>query len=80
MDKGNIRFGLGSTPNRGYDNNCASWGCSFEMGWNYGFRHDRILERPYTESGALNLLIAGERMRVLLSLPSKRKAPASVSQ
>ena len=27
------------------------WGCSFEMGWkswNYGFRHDRILKRPYT--------------------------------
>ena len=34
--------------------------------------------RTGTESGALNLLIAGERMRILLSLPSKRKAPASV--
>ena len=31
-----------------------------------------------TEASALNLLIAGERMRILLSLPSKRKAPASV--
>ena len=31
-----------------------------------------------TEVGALNLLIAGERMRIPLSLPSKRKAPASV--
>ena len=26
MDKGNIRFGFGSPPNRGYDNKCASWG------------------------------------------------------
>ena len=48
MDKGNIRFGFGSPPNRGYDNKCASWGCSFEMGWKYGFRRDRKLERPYT--------------------------------
>ena len=33
----------------------------------------------YTEAGDLNLLIAGERMRIFLSLPSKSKAPASVS-
>ena len=26
----------------------VGWGCSFEMGWNYGFRHDRILKRPYS--------------------------------
>ena len=32
-----------------------------------------------TEVRASNLLIARERMRILLSLPSKNKAPTSVS-
>ena len=39
-----------------------------------------MLKDKHTEAGDLNLLIAGERMRIFLSLPSKSKAPAAVEE
>ena len=38
----------------------------------------RAIHEPYTEGSALNLLISRVRTRILLSLPSKNKALASL--